>query len=124
MWRDLVIAFRVDSSLNIGSGHVMRCLTMADHLKAKGARCHFISRMHPGNLLQLIRKRGFDITTLPGELSNLGCHWQIDAEQTRSVLLSLKPDWLVVDHYGLDHHWEATLLPNLQKLIVIDDLAD
>ena len=45
------ITFRADASLQMGSGHVMRCLTLADALKAQGADCHFISREHPGHLL-------------------------------------------------------------------------
>ena len=53
------IAFRTDASLQIGSGHVMRCLTLADALTAQGAQCHFISRAHHGHLLELIRQRGY-----------------------------------------------------------------
>jgi UDP-2,4-diacetamido-2,4,6-trideoxy-beta-L-altropyranose hydrolase len=139
------IAFRTDASLLMGSGHVMRCLTMADALKAQGAQCHFISRAHPCHLLEMIRQRGFDFTVLPAELlappaahiqavgdsakepdhaSWLGCDWQTDAEETRAVLVKLQPDWLVVDHYALDQRWEAALRPNYKKLMVIDDLAD
>jgi len=41
------------------------------------------------------------------------------------VLLSTSPpDWLVADHYALDHRWEAALAPYYRKLLVIDDLAD
>ncbi len=58
------IAFRTDASLQIGSGHVMRCLTFADALRAKGARCHFISRAHPGHLMEVIRHRGYMIDSL------------------------------------------------------------
>ena len=54
------IAFRTDASLKMGTGHVMRCLTLADALKAQGADCHFISREHPGHLLDVIRQRGPD----------------------------------------------------------------
>jgi UDP-2,4-diacetamido-2,4,6-trideoxy-beta-L-altropyranose hydrolase len=136
--------FRVDASLQMGSGHVMRCLTLADALTTQGAQCHFISRAHPGHLLDLICQRGFAVTALPVELplppANtqvaserpkepvhapwLGCDWQTDAEQTRSVLVKLKPDWLVADHYALDQRWETALRPHYQKLMVIDDLAD
>jgi UDP-2,4-diacetamido-2,4,6-trideoxy-beta-L-altropyranose hydrolase len=137
-------AFRVDASLQIGSGHVMRCLTLAEALRAHGAQCHFISRAHPGNLLELIRQRGFAVTALSVELppppvntqaasepnkelvhaSWLGCDWHTDAEQTRAILTKLQPDWLVVDHYALDQRWEAALRPYYQQLLVIDDLAD
>lgn len=136
--------FRVDASLQIGSGHVMRCLTLADAIKAQGAKCHFISRAHPGNLVELIRQRGFTVTALPVELTPppvktqvanerpkepvhapwLGCDGQTDAEKTRAIVQTLQPDWLVVDHYALDQRWEAALRPYYQKLMVIDDLAD
>lgn len=141
---DKKIAFRTDASLQMGAGHVMRCLTLADALKAKGAQCHFISRAHPGNLLELIRQRGFAVTDLPIELPPplaktqvasghlkapvhapwLGCEWQTDAEQTRAIVEKLQPDWVVVDHYALDQRWETALRPHYQKLMVIDDLAD
>lgn len=58
------IAFRTDASLQMGSGHVMRCLTLADALRARGAQCHFISRLHPGHLLELIRQRGYKSNSL------------------------------------------------------------
>jgi UDP-2,4-diacetamido-2,4,6-trideoxy-beta-L-altropyranose hydrolase len=137
-------AFRVDASMQIGSGHVMRCLTLAEALRANGAQCHFISRAHSGHLLELIRQRGFVVTALPVELPPLpanttvasehakepahapwlGCDWQTDAEKTRAILAKLQPDWLVVDHYALDQRWETALRPHYQKLMVIDDLAD
>ena len=138
------IAFRTDGSLLMGSGHVMRCLTLAEALKAQGAECHFISRAHPGHLLKLIRQRGFAVTALPVELpqppgdtqaasanpkepvhaSWLGCDWQTDAEQTRAILVRLQPDWLVVDHYALNHRWENVQRLSVGRIMVIDDLAD
>ena len=134
------VAFRTDASLQIGSGHVMRCLTLADALKARGAECHFISREHPGHLLEVIRQRGHAVTALPaGKPSSaraddsvqqpahaawLGCDWSTDARQTGAILASLQPDWLVVDHYALDQRWEEVVAPHYRKLLVIDDLAD
>ena len=134
------IVFRVDASLLIGSGHVMRCLTLADALKVHGAHCHFVSREHPGHLLDVIRQRGHAVTALPAcrpssarvddpspqpaHAAWLGCAWQIDAKQTGAILVDLQPDWLVVDHYALDQHWEEALAPHYLQLLVIDDLAD
>ena len=58
------IAFRTDASLQMGSGHVMRCLTLADALRAQGAQCHFINRAHPGNLISTIQQRGYKVNSL------------------------------------------------------------
>lgn len=137
------IVFRTDASLQIGSGHVMRCLTLADALRAQGAQCQFISRAHPGHLLEVIRQRGYKVNSLvapvqkaqdaiesitttgqPAHASWLGSTWQTDAQETAAVLAGLKPDWLVVDHYALDEPWEEALAGHYSKLMVIDDLAD
>jgi len=136
-----VVAIRVDASLEIGSGHVMRCLTLAEALRKRGKHLVFICREHPGNLLDLVRERGFEVIPLPagknefgrdegGEENTpphsawLGCDWQTDADQTRAVLAQRDPDWLIVDHYALDSRWETALRANYRKLMVIDDLAD
>ncbi|MBM3273409.1 UDP-2,4-diacetamido-2,4,6-trideoxy-beta-L-altropyranose hydrolase, partial [Candidatus Kaiserbacteria bacterium] len=55
------VVFRTDASLHIGTGHVMRCLTLAEALRECGAHCRFICRSHPGNLIKEIGQRGFDV---------------------------------------------------------------
>ena len=133
------IFFRTDASLQIGTGHVMRCLTLADALKADGAQCHFICREHPGNLIAQIIKRGFTVSVLPAatEITNellvetqsnyaawLGTDWATDAAQAKVGVGVKVADWLIVDHYALDARWEQTLRLLCRKLMVIDDLAD
>lgn len=131
------IAFRTDASLQIGTGHVMRCLTLADALRERGAECLFICRPHPGNLLTQIAERGHQAVALPALTADtkaaltdpphaawLGTDWMNDADDTRQALGNERVDWLVVDHYALDRRWEHALRPNCQRLMVIDDLAD
>ncbi|MNJ17316.1 UDP-2,4-diacetamido-2,4,6-trideoxy-beta-L-altropyranose hydrolase [compost metagenome] len=127
------ILFRVDASLSMGSGHVMRCLTLARALLAQGHRCVFVSREHPGNLNAVIQGHGFELHSLP-----MGCsqdtglqhsHWlgssqDEDIRISRSVIDSFRPTWLVVDHYALDQRWEEAVTPTDCRLLVIDDLAD
>nr|WP_267956285.1 UDP-2,4-diacetamido-2,4,6-trideoxy-beta-L-altropyranose hydrolase [Halomonas sp. MCCC 1A17488] len=60
-----VVAIRVDASLEIGTGHVMRCLTLARALRGAGAECHFLCREHPGNLTEMIEAEGFVVHRLP-----------------------------------------------------------
>lgn len=127
------IIFRADASLQIGTGHVMRCLTLADALKAQGATCEFICREHPGNLIAYIQSKGYDAHSLSmGKTADtdlthskwLGSTQAQDAEACAPILNKLQPDWLAVDHYALDTRWETKLAPYYQKLMVIDDLAD
>lgn len=139
--RGLRIAIRTDASVNIGSGHVMRCLTLADGLRAAGADVQFITRAHGGNLDALIETRGYVVHSLttnsavprhesvassePQHALWLGCDWRTDLEDTASILQSLgRVDWLVVDHYALDARWQTPLREFADRLFVIDDLAD
>ena len=115
----------------------MRCLTLADALRERGARCTFICRPHSGHLLDMITQHGHQAVALPNggttthhmptDLAHaawLGTDWQTDAQQTIEALGNDRVDWLVVDHYALDHRWEQALRPHCQNLMVIDDLAD
>lgn len=135
------IAFRADASLQIGTGHVMRCLTLADALRERGAKCSFICRPHQGHVLDLVAQRGHQSVALPelqeGVQPNhngtlhadwLGTDWAKDAQDTQKALSNNtggQPiDWLVVDHYALDARWEEALRPQAKRIMAIDDLAD
>lgn len=128
--------FRTDASPQIGTGHVMRCLTLADVLRKQGVVCQFVCRTHEGHLVDQIRARGYVVHALPKQQlsgkfpsdlthgSWLGADWQTDADQTRQALASEALDWLIVDHYALDHRWETALRSSCKHIMVIDDLAD
>lgn len=137
------VAFRCDASLDIGTGHVARCLTLAVALRDGGADCRFISRLHAGHLNDRIQGLGFAVTALPASENSvrarknlveredgaahaawLGCSWEEDAAQSRRILSEFLPDWLVVDHYALDERWETVAKSEGRKVMVIDDLAD
>lgn len=126
--------FRVDSADVIGSGHVMRCLTLADALAAREADVHFICRPHPRHLGHLITQRGYPVHWLPAAGNNLiktstdtwfGCSIHQDADETAAVISEarLAPDWLILDHYALTAEWEARFAAIAPRM-VFDDLAD
>jgi UDP-2,4-diacetamido-2,4,6-trideoxy-beta-L-altropyranose hydrolase/UDP-4-amino-4,6-dideoxy-N-acetyl-beta-L-altrosamine N-acetyltransferase len=128
------IAFRTDASVEIGAGHVMRCLSLAGALREGGKECHFICREHIGHLGELIRGAGHELTLLPApgagtergssELPWLGASWEEDAKQTIQELHGAVVDWLIVDHYSLDARWERELRSACRRILVIDDLAN
>ena len=131
------VAFRVDASLDIGTGHVTRCLALAEHLRARGAQTLFLVRPLPGNLIDRIQREGHPARLLsldPDEPTPAGGPphgWWLRGDPDRDAADSLRIleqegriDRIVVDHYALDARWEGALTARGYELCVIDDLAD
>jgi UDP-2,4-diacetamido-2,4,6-trideoxy-beta-L-altropyranose hydrolase len=129
------VIFRTDASLKIGTGHVMRCITLAKALKENSVNVEFICRKHDGNLVNRIRSNGFSVyeldllegNVLDKKLSHshwLGVTQQQDVDDCINILKSKKTNWIIIDHYALDEDWQNKLKPFCDKIMVIDDLAD
>lgn len=132
------IVLRADSGLEIGTGHVMRCLTLADALCEVGVEPVFVTRAHRGHVIPAITDRGYRVAALPGNTgAAYGLHpappaharwleadWRADAAATRAVLEEEEADWLVMDHYALDQAWQGLVLRPGLRMMVLDDLAD
>jgi UDP-2,4-diacetamido-2,4,6-trideoxy-beta-L-altropyranose hydrolase len=147
------ILIRADASLRIGSGHVMRCRSLARALQARGAEVVFLCRRQPGDLIALLEQE-FRVLVLPerpqdpSELDGhaqplsgralyaawLGCSEEQDAIESLSALADAqlqRPGWLVIDHYGLGAPWQRLVRVGLRQadgpapaVLVLDDLAD
>ncbi|MCM3024004.1 UDP-2,4-diacetamido-2,4,6-trideoxy-beta-L-altropyranose hydrolase [Heyndrickxia ginsengihumi] len=125
------IVIRTDSSVEIGTGHVMRCLTLAKQLMQFGANVSFICRDFPGNNSSYIKEQGFSVYKLRSRCTEhhwqwVKEYWETDVEETLAILngFNQKPHLLIVDHYGLDSRWEDKLRAHVKNIMVIDDLAD
>jgi len=137
------IAIRVDASTRIGSGHVMRCLTLATKLSENDCQVVFLSKQHQGNLNQFIKQKGFEVFELSSPKQNienqtdeklwLGCNYQEDVKECLLAFSNLDVNLIIVDHYSLDHQWQTSLKNELikrsnhkhsVKIMAIDDLAN
>jgi UDP-2,4-diacetamido-2,4,6-trideoxy-beta-L-altropyranose hydrolase len=114
-------AIRADASYLIGTGHIMRCLTIAEELARNGNYVFFICANENGNLIKFIQDRGYTVRIIPpmndpsedAILSNCAI-----TEEGGMV------DWLIVDHYRLDYIWENQLKNVVKHIFVLDDLAN
>lgn len=133
------ILIRADSSLQIGTGHIMRCITLADFLKKNGCKIKFICRDLKGNIISLIESKGYPVfklfnrneenTCVPKDNSHshwLEVSWQEDADETVEIIKEHSDpiDLMIVDHYAIDSQWERVINKFVKKIMVIDDLAD
>lgn len=135
------IAIRVDASSEIGTGHLRRCMALAQALKEQDADVLFVVRALDNVAKQVLDHSDFPLNWLPpssrvahdgSSQHDLPPHhawarvgWQQDANETCASLASAPPDWLVVDHYAFDARWHDAVRQALScRLMVIDDLAD
>jgi UDP-2,4-diacetamido-2,4,6-trideoxy-beta-L-altropyranose hydrolase len=116
-----MFAFRVDSSQKVGSGHLMRCLALADYLGARGVSCAFLCRPLPGSLISEIERHGHRVISMSSLAGQEETSESGDARATCEGLAELEIAWLVVDHYGLGVEWERLVKPCSKHLMVIDD---
>ena len=131
-----LIVIRTDASQKLGSGHIMRCLTLAENLRNLGITIEFITRNHPGNLSEQVERKGFKVhslinidktqsqTNLIKQEKLLGVKQLTVSNATVQILANRRPDWIIVDHYSLDYRWEEKVRPYTKKIMVIDDLAN
>lgn len=131
------VAFRADASIVIGSGHVARCLTFANHLVENGIDAVFITRELPGGAADSIERRGHTVLRLP--YTDLATDYSLekikpeseeaagvtgskDAQQTAEALANWgKPDLLVLDHYSFGQVWEKHIEENICPILTVSD---
>ena len=146
-----LVVFRCDASTKIGSGHVMRCLTLAKELSLFGYEIIFICRDYKDNLIKKISEK-FKVLVLKNDFLKfndeisfegqdiyanwLGCSQSDDAKNCIKLMNDNSIGFvnlLVVDHYSLDQKWEKEIRKFLKvinegkensRLLVIDDLAN
>ena len=106
-------------------GHVMRCLSLAEILSKADFEIIFISKELDGKNYESIIEKGYKIHIIPENKQNVNI-LQHDALETQKIIKTYEKtfSWILVDHRNIDIEWEKILRNHVQKIIVIDDLAD
>lgn len=106
------VVFRVDASQEIGAGHTMRCLTLADALAAAGWKCSFAVGPQTLAIVANLKEAPHEVIELSGDrIQPMQQRWPDGV------------DLLVIDHHDLGAAYEVACRPWAPRIFVIDDLA-
>jgi UDP-2,4-diacetamido-2,4,6-trideoxy-beta-L-altropyranose hydrolase len=109
---------RADASVEIGTGHIVRCQTLAVALIHRGWSVTMASRDLPPGLAGLVAASGITVARLPAEVA------MADEPAWLARDASLRGSLLVVDHYDVGADWMEGCRAWAGPIMAIDDLAD
>ena len=114
------VIFRVDASNQIGTGHLMRCISLAQNLSKKKVQITFISYCGNRKIKNKILNEGFKLISINNPYPNPN-----DLLITQKIIRNKKPLdlWVVLDGYHFDSEYQYAIKKDNLKLLVIDDNA-
>ena len=110
------LVIRADANAHIGTGHLMRCLALAQGWKDAGGEVTFVTACSNDNLLGRLYDEGFTVH----KIENPYPHPQ-DWQTTREILEEHKDAWLVIDGYHFDSSYQRLVKESGHPLLAIDD---
>ncbi|MFC1628326.1 UDP-2,4-diacetamido-2,4,6-trideoxy-beta-L-altropyranose hydrolase [Gemmatimonadota bacterium] len=111
-----IILIRTDSSAVIGSGHVMRCLALAQSWRDSGGDIRFLCSELPDPVRTLLHDEGIDVVDIEAVRGS-----REDALATRAQLEEAGAGALVLDGYRFSREYQTALRHGRIPMLVIDD---
>lgn len=108
------VVIRCDGGTDIGMGHVIRCIALADMISKNHTICFAIQKTSD-HVYQTLRSAGFDYVLLPTEKDYVQ-----DLENLKKEIDS--HDVVVLDGYNFRTDYQRGIKVQGNKLVVIDDL--
>lgn len=112
-----ILIIRTDASVAIGTGHVMRCLALAQAWQKSGGTTVFVLAFPLANLEDRLLKEGFQTIHLDGIVA--GC--VEDAAETAVIAQKYQAQWIVVDGYQFDADYQRSLKASGFQVLFVDD---
>lgn len=114
-----ILLIRADASAAIGTGHVMRCLALAQAWQDAGGSANLAAAELPEPLAPMVSAQ--DISLIPIESVPGGA---ADASETVDQARRLGADWVVIDGERFRSDFLDTVNAAGFRVLLIDDFAD
>lgn len=113
------LLIRADASAEIGIGHVMRCLALAQAWQDAGGEAVFAMAQGAGAAGERLRSEGFEIFELTAAPAS-----QEDLSQTDGLCRKLRTSWLVLDGFHFSREYQRGASSGPYSLLQFDDHAE
>jgi UDP-2,4-diacetamido-2,4,6-trideoxy-beta-L-altropyranose hydrolase len=110
------LLIRADASIAMGTGHVMRCLALAQAWQDAGGRAVFAMAEATSAVEQRLRSEGFEVARVAVRVAT-----GADAEETSALARKEGASWVVVDGYAFGAEYQSLLKSYGLKLLFTDD---
>jgi UDP-2,4-diacetamido-2,4,6-trideoxy-beta-L-altropyranose hydrolase len=110
------LLIRADASVTTGTGHVMRCLALAQAWQDMGGQVVFVMAESTPAVSERLRSENVEVTRIAAATAS-----QDDAQQVVELARNSYADWVVVDGYQFGTDYQRDLKSAGCKLLVLDD---
>lgn len=114
----MTLLVRADASVQMGTGHVMRCLALAQAWQEAGGTVWMAIAQIPPALAERLQAEGIQLIGLDAQPGS-----RDDARQTAALAHTLGDPWVVVDGYQFDGSYQQQLKADALRLLFFDDFG-
>src|SRR6478735_1361146 len=110
------LIIRADASIAMGTGHVMRCLALAQAWQDQGGQCIFAMAETTAALKQRLRAEKFEVFVIGSPPAS-----EQDVARLLELGVSHRASWVVVDGYQFNVSYQRAIKAAGLKVLVVDD---
>lgn len=112
------ILIRADAGFEMGTGHVMRCLALAQAWRENGGEAVFALAESTPSILARLSADGFEHVSIVADRGG-----EADANSTAELACQYEASWMVLDGYGFNSDYQEGARSRGTKILLIDDMG-
>lgn len=110
------LLIRADASVEMGTGHVVRCLALAQAWQDAGGKVVFALAKSTPAILARLAAENCETVSVP--ICSVDAD---DASCTSEFARARRADWIVLDGYHFDAHYQQQIKNSGRKVLCVDD---